>query len=156
MNTEVNPDMESKSDVRILRKGQCPSLSGKSKLSYNLGSDSTGQIHFQVIGNDGGGKFNDDWVPQSSIQAVLDKLPQGKELTSGSFRAIYPQKSTNSPGFLLAVLKDVGLVQASKDKARCYELLDPAAFIAEVNALLESAPDARKTLTLKPKKMASS
>jgi sugar-specific transcriptional regulator TrmB len=59
-------------------------------------------------------------------------------------------------------LKAVGLVQASTTKPRCYEALDPAAFIAGVKALLESAPalelaataDApvgRKKLTLKSK-----
>ena len=61
---------------------------------------------------------------------------------------------------MLAVLKAVGLVQVSTTNPRCYEALDPAAFIAGVKALLESAPalaamaDApvgRKKLTLKSK-----
>ena len=157
-NSETSP--ESHPEIRVLKTASCPSRSGKSQLSYSLGHDSTGRIQFQVNGNDGGGYFNADWVPQSSIQAVLDKLPKGKGITSATFRPIYASKSTNSPGFLAGVLLHCGLLQPSTDKARCYELRDPKAFIEGVNALLESAPgtgtavmpDApveRKTLTLK-------
>lgn len=161
MNTAVLSDTEIDS-IRILKTASCPSLSGKSTLTYNIGCNALSEIQFQVIGNDGGGFWNDDWVPQSSIQAVLDKQPHGKDITSATFRSIYPSKSTNSPGFLLAVLKEVGLVQPSKTNQRCYELGSPKEFIAEVNALLASAPElgmaatanatgASKTLTLKGK-----
>lgn len=162
MNTETESDTEIGPDVRILKTAPCPSLSGKSKLTYNIGCNTAGEIQFQVAGNDGGGYWNADWVSQSSIQAVLDKQPKGKGITSATFRAIYPSKSTNSPGFLAAVLLHCGLLQPSKDKARCYEMRDPKAFIEGVNELLESAPETgiaamadapveRKTLTLKGK-----
>lgn len=155
MNTEIDL-------IRILKTATCPSLSGKSTLTYNIGCNALSEIQFQVLENDGGGFWNDDWVTQKSIQAVLDKQPHGKDISSTTFRSIYPSKSTNSPGFLLAVLKDVGLVQPSKTNQRCYELGSPKEFIAEVNALLASAPelgmaatanatDASKTLTLKGK-----
>lgn len=159
MNTEIDP-------VRILKIATCPSLSGKSTLTYNIGCNALSEIQFQVIANTGGGFWNADWVAQQSIQQLLDKQPKGKDITSASFRAIYPSKSTNSPGFLLAVLKDVGLVGTMATNRRCYELLDPTAFIAEVNALLETSPELGlaatanattegKTLTLKgrPKKV---
>ena len=141
--------------VRILRTVKCPSLSGKSTLTYNIGRDSNSEVQFQVTGNDGGGYWNDDWVSHQSIQAVLAKLPKGLGITSGTFRSVYPGKSNNSPGFLLAVLKDVGLVGTMEDNRRCYELLDPAAFMAEVNVLMEAdtdaAPDAIKKLSVKGK-----
>lgn len=146
--------------VRILGTSTCASLSGKSTLTYNLGMDTAGQIQIQVIGNDGGGYFNDDWIAYRDIQAVLAEQPH--EITSGSLRSLYPSKSNNSPGFLAGVLKAVGLVQVSTTNPRCYEALDPAAFIAGVKTLMESAPalelaataDApltRKKLTLKNK-----
>lgn len=140
MNTAVLSDTQIDS-VRILKTTTCPSLSGKSTLTYNIGCNAMSEIQFQVIANDGCGFWNDDWVPQSSIQAVLDKQLHGKGITSATFRSIYPSKSTNSPGFLLAVLKDVGLVQPSKTNQRCYELGSPKEFIAEVNALLATAPE---------------
>ena len=156
--TEPNPERspESHPEIRILKTASCKSLSGKSKLMFNIGCNPAGEIQFQVTGNDGGGYWNDDWVAQSSIQAVLDRLPKGSPITSATFRTIYPSKSTNSPGFLAAVLRDIGLLQPSKDKPRCYELGSPNEFIEEVNALLGTG--VRKTLTLKgkQKKVASS
>ena len=156
--TEPNPEAtpESPPEIRVLKIATCPSLSGKSQLTFNIGCNTVGEIQFQVTGNDGGGYFNDDWVAQSSIQAVLDRLPKGAPITSATLRPIYALKSTNSPGFLAAVLKDIGLLQPSKDKPRCYELGSPNEFIEEVNALLGTG--VRKTLTLKgkQKKVASS
>ena len=162
MNTSANPDLETEPaadtepnpepnpEIRVLKTATCPSLSGKSKLTFNIGCNPAGEIQFQVTGNDGGGYWNDDWVAQSSIQAVLDRLPKGSPITSATFRTIYPSKSTNSPGFLAAVLRDIGLLQPSKDKPRCYELGSPNEFISEVNALLGTGGNAgRKTLTLK-------
>jgi len=143
MTTETNaePEVNPADAIRILKTASCPSLSSKSTLTYNIGCNAEGEIEFQVIANDGGGFWNDDWVPQSDIQAVLDSQAHGHDITSASFRSIYPSKSTNSPGFLLAVLKDVGLVQVSKTNQRCYELGSPKAFIAETNALMAAAPE---------------
>lgn len=174
MNTEIVSDTESNpadantneatadtvATVRILGTSSCRSLSGKSTLTYNIGMDTDGQTQIQVVGNDGNGYFNTDGIAFKDIQAELAKQPH--EITSGSLRCLYPSKSNNSPGFLLAVLKAVGLVQVSTTNPRCYEALDPAAFIAGVKALLESAPapelaatadapSTRKKLTLKSK-----
>lgn len=133
---EIETTTEPLETVRILQTATCPSLSCKSTLTYNIGSDAEGEIQFQVVANDGGGFWNDDWVAQSEIQAVLDKQPKGNAITSATLRSLYPCKSTNSPGFLLAVLKNLGLVLPSKNNPRCYELGSPKAFMAEVAALL--------------------
>ena len=140
--------------LRILGTSTCASLSGKSTLTYNIGMNTEGQTQIQVVGNDGGGYFNTDWITFKDIQAVLAKQP--KDITSGSLRCLYPSKSNNSPGFLLAVLKAVGLVQVSATNPRCYEALEPAGFNAGVKTLMESAPELTalpkpKTLTLKGK-----
>lgn len=137
MNTTVIPDTETDS-IRILKTAQGPSLSGKSTLTYNIGCNAEGEIYFQVVANDGGGFWNDDWVAQQSIQAVLDQHSLGHVITSASLRPLYPSKSTNSPGFLLAVLKAIGMVQVSHTNPRCYELDSPQAFMAEVKAMLGS------------------
>ena len=160
MNTEINQP----ESITILKTASCPSLSGKSTLTYNIGANATSEIQFQLVTNDGGGYFNDDWIPYIGIQEVLSQLPNSQEITSGTLRPIYPSKSTNSPGFMLAVLKSLGLVQTSQTNPRCYELMDATAFMVEVNAVLESAPDiamaatanvitTSKKLTLKDKPM---
>lgn len=164
MNSEINADTEIGADagtaadpkITVVRTDSCPSLSGKSTLKFIIGK-TAGQIVLQVAGNTGGGYWNDDAIALRDIQAELAKQP--KAVTSGTLRCLYPSKSNNSPGFLLAILKAVGLVQVSPSNARCYEVLDPKAFIA---TLLESAsetgiapmadaPVERKTLTLKGK-----
>ena len=143
MTTETNaePEINPADAIRILKTASCPSLSAKSTLTYNIGCNAEGEIHFQIIANDGGGFWNDDWVTQQSIQEVLNKQSLGHDISSATLRALYPSKSNNSPGFLLAVLKEVGLVQVSHTNPRCYELGSPKAFIAEVNALLAAAPE---------------
>ena len=147
IDADTEPNPETSPEIRILKTATCPSLSGKSKLTFNIGCNPAGEIQFQVTGNDGGGYWNDDWVAQSSIQAVLDKQPKGAGITSATFRSIYKSKSTNSPGFLAGVLLHCTLLVPSKDKPRCYELGSPNEFISEVNALLGTG--VRKTLTLK-------
>ena len=165
INIDTATDTIEEAEIRILKTASCLSLSKKSQLTFNIGCNTAGEVQFQITGNDGGGYWNDDWVAQSSIQAVLDRQPKGQGITSSTFREIYANKSMNSPGFLAATLLHCGLLQPSTEKARCYELRDPKAFIEEVNALLASAPQSgmasvadlatkSKTLTLKgrPKK----
>lgn len=132
---EIETTTEPLETVRILQTATCPSLSCKSTLTYNIGSDDMSVIQIQVIANDGGGFWNDDWVPLPAIEAVL---ADSVDISSATLRNIYPMKSTNSPGFLLGVLKNLGLVQPSKTNPRCYELGSPKAFMAEVTALLGS------------------
>ena len=59
---EIDADTETNPEIRILKTATCPSLSRKSNLTFNVGCNTVGEIQFQVIANDGGGYFNDDWV----------------------------------------------------------------------------------------------
>jgi hypothetical protein len=120
--------------------------------------DTEGQSQIALLCNDGGSYLNTDAIGFPDLQAALAKQP--KDITSGTLRCLYPSKSNNSPGFLLAVLKAVGLVQVSTTNPRCYEALDPAVFLAGVKTLeltapalaaTADAPSTRKTLTLKGK-----
>ena len=73
MNTELNT--EPVDTVRVIKTANCPSLSERSTLSYKIGSNP--DIQFRVCGNTGGGFFNDEWVPLSAIQKVINKMPKG-------------------------------------------------------------------------------
>lgn len=116
-------------DVHIIKTSTCPTLSGKSTLTYDIGGDPQGNLLFRVTANSGGGYFNQEWVPLADIQKVIEKAPF---ISSFSLRQLYAGKSTNSPGFLLAVLKAVGLVKLKGEKERVYVGLDAAPFIAEM------------------------
>lgn len=137
--------------IRILKIAACPSLSGKSSLTYHVGCNAESEIHFRIYANSGSGYFNNEWVSADSIGKVLGG---SAGITSFTLQSAYVGKSQNNGGFLLAALFAEGLVNRSADNERQYLLADPAAFNAEVKALMESSvaldPDA------KPKKVKKS
>jgi len=137
MNTELNT--EPVDTVRVIKTANCPSLSERSTLTYKIGCDP--DIQFRVCGNTGGGFFNDEWVALASIQKVINKMPKGVAVTSSTFSSIFAGKSNNTSGFLLAVMKHVGLAKPLADSVRGYEFLDTAEFIAEMDALIAALPE---------------
>ena len=131
------------SAMRILKTATCPSLSGKSKLTYQIGCVGKSDIQVHISANSGHGMFSDDWASLSDIQEVLDKAPSGEPITSFVLNALFRDKSANTPGFLFAALKQEGLVERSKDKQRSYERGDLKGFMASVKALNELTADAK-------------
>jgi hypothetical protein len=142
------------SEIRVLKSASCPSLSGKSKLSYELGGDPESKLYIRVSKNAGGGHFSDDWVPWEQLERILANNGQ-EPITCFTFGPLFEGRSVNTSGFLLAALKNEGLVQRMEENKRCYEGLDGTAFFAKVKDLLGSAgaaPTARKAA---PKKRAN-
>lgn len=131
-------------EIRVLKTATCPTLTGKAKLTYHVGSAADGAIHFRLHANTGGGFFNDEWVAFSAIQAVLDKSPSGKPITSFTLFPLFRGKSANTPAFLLAALKQEGLVLGSKEKQRSYEKCEPKPFLAGIKALIDANGSAKK------------
>jgi hypothetical protein len=145
--------MEASNEIRVLKTGTCPSLSGKSKLGYEIGCGATSDLHVRVSKNTGTGFFSKDWVAWDDLGAVLGK-GNGKLITSNSLGPLFKGRSINTAGFLLAVLKHEGLVQPMEDKPRCYERLDGAAFMSEISALMGSpgkVAKVKKAAVKKPK-----
>ena len=125
------------SAVRILSVHSCPTISGKSKLTYHLGVvDSDVQI--RVYANSGGGFFSKEWI---SLKSILKLLPANVPFTSRVLHEIFQGKSMNSAGFLLAVLKHEGLITSSKAKRRCWDRVDPKDFLSKVKAIIDSPAD---------------
>lgn len=138
-NPETVIPADSNPQIRILKIATCPSLSGQSKLTYEIGCDAASAIYFQVTKNSGGGQHNIEWV---SMEKIGEALSESTKITSFSLHSIFKGKSLNNGGFLLAVLKHEGLVLASEDeKVRSYQLGDPGKFMAEMKALMEKPDD---------------
>ena len=125
------------STVRILKRATCPSLSGKSKLAYEVGLSDKKELQVRVTSNTGGGCFNQDWVKLPAVEAVFDKVPAGEPVTSDTLRTMFRGMSQNTGGFTFAVLKHVGYVVPSVAKKRCYDRVEPTAFREEIAALIE-------------------
>ena len=103
------------SELSIVKKGTCPTLSGKSKLSYVIGRDDK-EVFIRIASNTGGGFYSGEWVAVKDIEAAVQVTPD--EVTSISLFRLFKGKSVNTPGYLLAALKHEGVVQTVKGKKR--------------------------------------
>lgn len=134
---------------RIIKINGCPSLSKSSTLTYHIGCDDKGSLHFQIVANSNNGFFNDDWITLSDIQSTFENWPVDATITSFTLQSLYHHKSANSPAFLLAALREEGIVATLKGKRRNHEYLEPTGFIEEMRKLIESG------VSLKPKVVAN-
>jgi len=150
--------------MRILRIKDCASLSGRSTLTYHIGiseADSNASAatpHLRIFANTAKGYFCKDWVSMALIDLLLT---EAKSFSSGDVQRLFFQgKSVNSGGFVLAALRNEGLIGTSEGSLRSYERLDPTAWQLEVLALMEAgvalsehqAPDAPPVVAKSTKK----
>lgn len=148
---------ENASPIRIVKQNTCPSLSGASELTYEIGSDSSGAISLRLTSNSGNGKFNTNWVAISTIEELIANRPGSNTLCASALRPLYKGKSTNSPSFLLAVLLSESIVGNGPDRDSGYQLGDIPAFkkaVADLMAKLSDAPVGKgmPNSTTKPKR----
>ena len=127
--------------LRILKIGRCPTVSGKSTLTYHVGCTPESVIKLRLYGNSGNGFLNQDWIPWTAIQERLEPQLGATSFTSQVLHSLFSGKSLNSPGFLMAVLKAEGVVRVSTVKRRCYEPVKDSGFLAEIERLMASSVD---------------
>ncbi|MCB2183112.1 MAG: hypothetical protein KQH63_13840 [Desulfobulbaceae bacterium] len=137
-----------KEEIRILKTGECPSLSGRSSLTYNIGCKDDKEVYLQLTGNTGQGIFNKDWISLVELDSVL--ASGEKPITSGKLHSMFKGKSANSSGFVLAVLLNEGLLKRSNDNLRHYERIDPVEFKKIIQVFMTSTKK-DTTLPLSPK-----
>jgi len=123
-------------NIRVLKTAVCQSLSGRSTLSYDIGIKNGVDVYFRLVGNSGTGIFNKDWVALAEIETLL--AAEGQPITSGRLKKLAAGKSSNTPGFIFAVLVNEGLVAVSKDNLRHFERLDSSGFLAGIKKLVEA------------------
>ena len=140
--------------IRVIREAKCPTSSGKSTLTYQVGKDESGAIYLKVSGNDGGGFWSPEWVAYKSVEQAISEWPADQGITSMAFRRIFRGKSANTPGFLVAVLCAEELLEPEPGKSRVHQACDPAAFLASVEELRKEAgitPGTKPAATAKAK-----
>lgn len=99
----------------VTKTATCPSLSGASTLTYEVGTTEE-DTYYRVVGNSAAGLFCKDWIPLSQITPLLTN----STITSGTLKDLYEGRSNNSAGFLLGVLKAEGLVRQVEGKSFHY------------------------------------
>jgi hypothetical protein len=138
------------SDVRVLKISTCPSISGRSTLTYHLGVSPESDIKLRVFANSGGGFFSNEWVQISAVQKEFEKVPDGIALTPHLLSPLFRGRSANNQSFLFAVLKNEGLVSTVKDRKGRFERADAGAFMAEIETLVASNVDLKVDVTPAP------
>lgn len=137
-------------NMHVLKTVACSSLSGKSKLKFEIGCDDTEQIHVRVSENNGGGFFSQEWIRWEDINQAFLKAKPGKPLTSHALRLLFLGKSVNTPAFLLAALKHEGLVRPLT--RRTFQREDPKDWRAGIAGLMHPQKAVPAAPTSKPKK----
>ncbi len=123
-------------EPRILKIAVCPSLSGRTSVTYHVGVREKDDICFRIWDTSGKGVFSKEWVCASAIHKVLG---QHKLLAAPTLLPVFAVgRSVNTAGFLLAVLKHEGLVAMAEDEPHKYVRVQSDKFVAETTALMKS------------------
>ena len=102
--------------IRILFHGTCPKLSsrGGGELTYELGiDDDAGNSHLRIAANAGSGSFSNEWLGLSHIRTMLEiENEQRNTFTSTAMHTVFVKRSSNNRGYLAAILKAEGVLEA--------------------------------------------
>jgi hypothetical protein len=142
--------------IKVIHTGACESLSGRSDLTFSVGRHTEDQtLHLAITANSGGGMWCKDWCSARDIQDVV--LGEGG-LKAASFHQIHAGRSINTGGFVLAALKELGLIRVNEENTRLHEHVPGTTFEKVVSARMVATkavtavkPETggRKTLRLK-------
>ncbi|HRQ06288.1 MAG TPA: hypothetical protein PK580_10040 [Nitrosomonas halophila] len=138
-NAKEQPD----SNINIVKVDSCPSLTGKSTLTYHIGCNAESEIQIRVHANTGGGYFSKEWIEFKVIKETLEK--QTKPFSSRLLKPLFHGKSSNTPAFLLAALRHLGVIKDGEK--RSYACGDIAKFVAETKSLAVAETSAKKVKT---------
>ena len=117
--------------MEVLKTATCKTRSGKSTLTYQIGCTPDSAIHLRITKNFGGGFFSDEWVKYEDIQAVLKKRSGNSPIISHFISPLLQGKSSNTSGFIMAVLSHLKLIRPLPKKKRLHELLDAKTFLRD-------------------------
>ena len=123
--------------IEAICTGTCESLSGRSDLTFAIGRHTEdGTLHLAITGNSGGGMWCKDWCSASAVQdAVLGE----SGLTAKSFHPLHAGRSINTGGFILAALRELGLIRANEENTRVHEHVPGTTFEKVVSGYLAQA-----------------
>jgi len=136
---------EDKPEMKILKTATCPTLSGKSTLTYKVGISPESVVHLRISKNSGGGFFSDEWIALDDILETLKKRPEGSPVLSHFLTPLLKGKSVNTSAFILAAMTHLKLIGPLPKKKRVHELLDPMPFLEHIEKLISSGATSKAT-----------
>ena len=132
--------------IRVLKADNCPSLTARSSLGYELGLKDESELYLRLVSNTGSGFFSKEWIACSVIEQLITGA---SELTSTSFKTLFPNKSVNTGGFVMAVVKALGLIQTNVLNTRWHEQVAEVTFEQVTIEAMVHAEDAEKPISPK-------
>jgi hypothetical protein len=150
MSVETETTEENLSPIEAIYTGECPSLSGQSTLTFAIGrhpEDHT--LHLRIVANTGGGMFCDEWASGSAIDALVQSHVV---LISRSMCELHAGRSINTGGFVLSILRHLGLVRVNAENSRHHEMVPGTTFEQVALEAMGQGASADKRKTLKIKK----
>jgi len=142
--TKKNPN-NPENPVQVIKEAQCKSLEGSATLTYQIGTDNDGAVHFKIASNTGGGFFSNEWVAFDDIEAAFKAWGTDTPITSMALRPIFRGKSVNTPSLLLAVLSAEGLLKPMPKRKRVHRATDPQTFLDSLDTPREGGREGSKT-----------
>lgn len=143
---EVVAESEVKLEAVPMEKiysGNCPSLTNRSTLTYEIACNPVDQsLHLAIVRNSGAGMFCRDFASAKLINSIVSG---SEDLTSTAFQVCHPHRSSNTAGFILAVLADLGLVRRGKVNTRLHEHVEGATFEQVVLTKMEASKESSKS-----------
>ena len=132
---KTKTDDSPESPIHILKTATCKSLEGSATLTYLIGEDADGAIHWKIAENSGGGFFSNEWVAFADIQQAFADWPEESPITSIVLRPLFQGRSVNTPSFLLAALTAEKLLVPLPKRKRVHRACDPGPFLARLEEL---------------------
>ena len=119
--------------INILITAKCKTLTEKSMLTYHVGRNSEGIIFLSIHSNTNDGFFSREYISLNDILAILEKQGAGNSFTSFLFHDLFEGRSSNSGGFLNAILLNEKVVRLEEGKKRKYVFNSASALLAKID-----------------------
>lgn len=142
--TTAKTDETQEPSIITIKQATCKNLQGTATLTYHIGRDDKGELHWKIHSNTGAGMFSNKWIQFDAIEKTLEKWPKDLSITSMTLRSLYQNKSVNTPSFLLSTLVNEKILQQVPDKKRHYQLGNAKPFLAAMKELTASDSKAGK------------
>jgi len=102
----------------LLKDGKCPKLSKYSEggIKYQLlASDDRVSLHIRITANEGGGYYSKEVINFDQVEECLNNCDPEKPFPSKALKEAFVGRSSNNAGFLAAILREEGLLDAAKE-----------------------------------------
>ena len=121
------------------------SLSGSCELQYQLGFCPDDDLYIRINSSTGNGFYCRNWVSVDALWSHLSEWPHDTVTSLSLFKfKAWEFRSINTAGYALRALIDLGLLTASTEKQRHWDLVSEDQYQATVADLKKAHSPSRK------------